>query len=162
MVLTNLLNQITVLLGGRSAEEVALGAISTGAQNDLQRASDMARSMVTEWGMSDSIGLVHFDQGKRSRFLDVAMPAQRGPYSEETAQAIDHEVLRIVSESHATARRILTERRELLEQVTRRLLEKEVMEGEELRAMMAPAPLVVPEPVPHPEGGPAADAAASA
>lgn len=151
----DLLNQITVLLGGRSAEEVALGAISTGAQNDLQRATDMARSMVTEWGMSDSVGLVHFDQGKRSRFLDVAMPAQRGPYSEETAQAIDHEVRRIVSESHDTARRLLTERRDLLEQVTRRLLEKEVMEGEELRAMMAPAPPPVMPPVlPDAEAGP--------
>ena len=136
----DLINQITVLLGGRSAEEVALGAISTGAQNDLQRATDMARSMVTEWGMSDEVGLVHFDQGRRSRFLDVGMPAQRGPYSEETAQAIDHEVRRIVSGAHDEARRILTERRELLEQLTRRLLEKEVMDGEELRAMMAPAP----------------------
>ena len=136
----DLLNQLAVLLGGRSAEEVALGAISTGAQNDLQRATDLARSMVTEWGMSDRVGVVHFDPGRRNRFLDVAMPSERGPYSEDTAQLIDSEVKQIVTHAHQEARRILREQRELLERVTRRLLEKEVMEGEELRAMIGAGP----------------------
>src|SRR5579862_5595912 len=66
-------NQLAVLLGGRTAEEIALGEISTGAQNDLQRATDMARSMVTEWGMSDSLGAINYDANKRSRFLDMPM-----------------------------------------------------------------------------------------
>jgi cell division protease FtsH len=136
----DLQNQLAVLLGGRSAEEVALGEISTGAQNDLQRATDLARSMVTEWGMSDRVGVVHFDAGRRNRFLDVAMPPERGPYSEDTAQVIDSEVKQIVSHAHQEARRILREQRDLLERVTRRLLEKEVMEGEELRAMIAAGP----------------------
>ena len=136
----DLVNQMTVLLGGRSAEEVALGEISTGAQNDLQRATDLARAMVTEWGMSDRVGVVHFDQGRRNRFLDIPMPAERGPYSEDTAQLIDSEVKQLVTFSHQEARRILREQREILERVTRRLLEKEVMEGDELRRMIAAEP----------------------
>jgi cell division protease FtsH len=136
----DLVNQMTVLLGGRSAEEVALGEISTGAQNDLQRATDLARSMVTEWGMSDRVGVVHFDQGRRSRFLDIPMPAERGPYSEDTAQLIDAEVKQLVTFSHQEARRLLREQRDILERVTRRLLEKEVMEGDELRQMIAAVP----------------------
>ena len=136
----DLLNQLAVLLGGRSAEEVALGEISTGAQNDLQRATDLARAMVTEWGMSERVGVVHFEPGRRNRFLDIPMPAERGPYSEDTAQLIDGEVKQIVTHAHQEARRILREQRELLERVTRRLLEQEVMEGEELRAMIAAGP----------------------
>ncbi len=136
----DLVNQMTVLLGGRSAEEVALGAISTGAQNDLQRATDLARAMVTEWGMSDRVGVVHFDQGRRSRFLDVPMPAERGPYSEDTARLIDDEVKALVTGAHEAARRILREQRDMLERVTRRLLDKEVMEGDELRAILSAEP----------------------
>jgi cell division protease FtsH len=132
----DLLNQLAVLLGGRSAEEVALGEISTGAQNDLQRATDLARSMVTEWGMSERVGVVHFDPGRRNRFLDVPQPSERGAYSEETARVIDEEVKMIVVEAHNDARRILMEKRDLLETITRRLLEKEVMEGDELRAIL--------------------------
>ncbi len=136
----DLVNQMTVLLGGRSAEEVALGEISTGAQNDLQRATDLARAMVTEWGMSERVGVVHFDQGRRSRFLDIPMPAERGPYSEDTAQLIDSEVKQLITFSHQEARRILREQREILERVTRRLLEQEVMDGDELRRMIAAEP----------------------
>ncbi len=147
----DLMHQITVLLGGRSAEEVALGEISTGAQNDLQRATDLARAMVTEWGMSERVGVVHFDQGRRSRFLDVPLPAERGPYSEETAQLIDAEVKQLVASAHQDARRILREQRELLERVTRRLLEKEVIEGEEFRTMVAagPSSALAPDPLPQ-------------
>ena len=137
MTRTDLLHQLSVLLAGRTAEEIALGEISTGAQNDLQRASDIARAMVTEFGMSDSVGAINYAAQKRSRFLDVGMPNDSGPYAEETAQLIDREVKRMVGESHAVARRILNERRATLEAVTRRLLEKEVMEGDELRAIMA-------------------------
>jgi cell division protease FtsH len=132
----DLLNQLAVLLGGRSAEEIALGEISTGAQNDLQRATDLARAMVTEWGMSDRVGAVYFDQGRRSRFLDIPMAAERGPYSEDTARLIDDEVKQIVTAAHNEARRILRDQRDILERVTRRLLEKEVMEGDELRRML--------------------------
>jgi cell division protease FtsH len=137
----DLLAQLAVLLGGRTAEEIALGEISTGAQNDLQRATDIARAMVTEWGMSDALGAVHYEAGKRSRFLDIPIGPERGAYAEDTARLIDAEVKRIMTDAHNDARRLLTERRDLLEQVTRRLLDIEVMEGDELRAMLGmPAP----------------------
>jgi cell division protease FtsH len=132
----DLYNQLAVLLGGRTAEEIALNEISTGAQNDLQRATDMARAMVTEWGMSDEMGAINYDVNKRGRFLDIGMPPERGLYGEETAQKIDAEIKRILHEAHVTARRILTEQRAKLESVTQRLLEIEVMEGDELRAML--------------------------
>jgi cell division protease FtsH len=132
-------HQLAILLAGRAAEEIALGKISTGAQNDLMRASDIARSMVAEWGMSEKVGPVSHDAGRNSRFLDTGMPAQRGAYSEETARTIDEETKRIVGAAQTEARRILTEQRDLLERVTRRLLLKEVMEGDELREMMVVA-----------------------
>src|SRR5215217_391153 len=116
--------------------KIAVGEISTGAQNDLQRVTDVARSMVTEWGMSEKLGTVNYDQNRRGRFLDLGMPAERGLYSEETARQIDEEVKQLVAGAHNEARRILRENRDMLERVTRYLLEKEVMEGDDLRAMM--------------------------
>jgi cell division protease FtsH len=132
----DLLNQLAVLLGGRTAEEIALGEISTGAQNDLQRATDIARAMVTEWGMSDALGAINYDGHKRSKFLDIPIGPDRGNYAEETARLIDAEVKRIMTEVHEQARRILEEQRALLEKITRRLLEQEVMEGDELRRIL--------------------------
>src|SRR5204862_8176774 len=133
-------SQLAVLLGGRTAEEIALGEISTGAQNDLQRATDIARAMVTEFGMSDELGAINYDGNKRQRFLDIPMPQERGLYGEETAQKIDAEIKRILTDAHDKAREILTTSRDKLETVTRRLLEIEVMEGDELRAMPGMAP----------------------
>jgi cell division protease FtsH len=136
----DLMNTLAVLLGGRSAEEIALGEISTGAQNDLQRVTDIARSMVTEWGMSERMGAVNFDARRGRNFLEAqGGGAERGVHSEETARMIDDEVKMIVSDAHNEARRILLERRGVLETVTRRLLEKEVMEGDELREIVEPA-----------------------
>jgi cell division protease FtsH len=144
MTRTDLLHQLSVLLGGRTAEEIALGEISTGAQNDLQRASDIARAMVTEFGMSDTVGAINYAAQKRPRFLDVGLGTERGPYAEETAQLIDSEVKRIITDAHNVARRILSERRDQLEAVTRRLLDKEVMEGDELRAILAGSAIPTP------------------
>jgi cell division protease FtsH len=139
-------SQLAVLLGGRTAEEIALGEISTGAQNDLQRATDIARAMVTEFGMSDELGAINYDGNKRQRFLDIPMPQERGLYGEETAQKIDAEIKRILSDAHEKAREILTSYRAKLEEVTRRLLDVEVMEGEELRRLlgMSPPPQIAP------------------
>jgi cell division protease FtsH len=147
MTRTDLLNQLAVLLAGRSAEEIALNEISTGAQNDLQRATDIARAMVAEFGMSDELGVVSFDGNKRQRFLDFPIQ-ERGVYAEATAQRIDAEVSRIVGEAHHTARRILQERRDRLEAVTRRLLEVEVLEGDELRAILGITATPAPEAAP--------------
>jgi len=137
----DLLNQLAVLLGGRTAEEIALSEISTGAQNDIQRATDIARAMVTEWGMSDSLGTINYDGAKRNKFLDISMGPERGAYAEDTARLIDSEVKRILTDAHSEARRLLTERRDMLESVTRRLLDVEVMEGDELRRIMGIGPV---------------------
>jgi len=133
-------SQLAVLLGGRTAEEIALGEISTGAQNDLQRATDIARAMVTEFGMSDTLGAINYDGNKRARFLDFPMPQERGLYAEETAEKIDAEIKRILTEAHGTARQVLSDHRDELESITRRLLEVEVMEGDELRRLLGLAP----------------------
>jgi cell division protease FtsH len=143
----DLLDQLAVLLGGRTAEEIALGEISTGAQNDLQRATDIARAMVTEWGMSDALGAINYDGHKRNKFLDIQLGPERGAYAEDTARLIDAEVKKIMTEAHGAARTILTERRDLLETVTRQLLEQEVMEGAQLRAILG-VPEAAAEPSP--------------
>jgi cell division protease FtsH len=93
--------------------------------------------MVTEFGMSDAVGAINFSGQKRGRFIDAGMPVERGPYAEQTAELIDAEVKRIITDSHELARRLLTEHRGHLESVTRRLLDKEVMEGAELREILA-------------------------
>ncbi len=133
----DLINQLAVLLGGRTAEELALGDISTGAQNDLQRATDMARSMVTEWGMSDAVGAISYSDRRQSPFLEAGPGSDRGPYAEETARLIDGEVKRLMTQAHEQARVLLMTHRDALERVTRRLLVIEVMEGAELRALLA-------------------------
>ena len=148
MTRQDLQSQLAVLLGGRSAEEIAFGEISTGAQNDLQRATDIARAMVTEFGMSDALGAVNYNGHKRSAFLDTPFMQERGNYAEETAQKIDAEVKRILTEAHDEARRILRERRHVLDELSERLLVKEVIESEELRELMGPLPPKDPDAVP--------------
>ena len=145
----DLKSQLAVLLGGRTAEEIALDEISTGAQNDLQRATDIARAMVTEFGMSEALGAINLDGNKRARFLDIPMPQERGLYAEETAEKIDAEIKRILTEAHDTARSILSTHRDKLEAVTRRLLDIEVMEGDELRQILG-----VPQAIDSPDKTP--------
>ena len=140
MTRQDLHSQLAVLLGGRSAEEIAFGEISTGAQNDLQRATDIARAMVTEFGMSDALGAVNYNGHKRGQFLDMPFVQDRGNYAEETALKIDLEVKRILTEAHDEARRILRERRDVLDVLSERLLVKEVIEADELKAIMGPDP----------------------
>jgi cell division protease FtsH len=128
-----LLDRLDVLLGGRVAEELVFGDVSTGAQNDLQRATDMARHMVTQYGMSEQLGLATFEE-PRSAFLNVqaaVMPGAR-EYSERTAQAIDEEIRRILAEAHARVRETLGKRRDVLETLAKLLLEKEVVDRQTL------------------------------
>src|SRR4029078_9157701 len=148
MTRTDLRHQLAVLLGGRTAEEIALGEICTGAQNDLQRASDIARAMVTEWGMSDSVGAINYAGEKRNRYLEIGLPQERSAFAEDTARLIDADIKRLITEANDMARDVLTGQRAQLEAVTRRLLEREVMEGEELRQILAgtdPAALPAPD-----------------
>ena len=148
MTRTDLLGQLAVLLGGRTAEEIAFGEISTGAQNDLQRATDIARAMVTEFGMSDLVGLVNHNGHKRNAFLDTPFMQERGAYAEQTALVIDTEVKRILTGAHDEARRVLLERRTELDVLSKRLLEVEVVESAELLAILGPLPPKAEDPIP--------------
>ena len=130
--------QIATMLGGRSAEEVVFGAITTGAANDLQRATDVAEQMVTSYGMSQVLGPLAYDRSKQNNFLDNGMaPNARRMVSDETAKAIDEEVKGIVEQAHQRALGILKDNRELLETISQQLLQEEVIEGESLREMLA-------------------------
>jgi cell division protease FtsH len=139
-----LLNQLAVLLGGRSAEEIAFQKISTGAQNDLQRATDLARAMVAEYGMSDALGPVAFKGRNRQRFLEVP-GLEPEPFAEETARQIDSEIKQLVVDAHARASDILRDRRSILGMLARRLIEQEVVEGAEVRALVAQASSSAPQ-----------------
>ncbi|HXT28963.1 MAG TPA: cell division protein FtsH, partial [Vicinamibacterales bacterium] len=145
---TDLKSELAVLLGGRSAEEIAFGEISTGARNDLQRATDIARAMVTEYGMSEALGAVNYDGQRGTKFIDTPFLNERGPHSEDTAQKIDFEVSRIITDAHNEARRLLRERRDILDELSARLLDKEVVEGDELRALLGPVPPKQPDTIP--------------
>jgi cell division protease FtsH len=130
-------NELAVLLGGRTAELIVFGEMSTGDHNDLLRATDIARAMVTELGMSEAVGPVNHEGRRRSTFLETPFMPERGVYAEDTARVIDAEVKRFISTAEGTARRLLTEHRESLDAITERLLDKEVIEGDELREMLA-------------------------
>jgi cell division protease FtsH len=135
---SELLDRLAVLLGGRVAEQITFGEVSTGAQNDLQRAADIARRMVKEYGMSERLGALAFEPERRPLFLPAGDGLTGGKaYSEETAREIDIEVKRIVDETEGRVRTILTQGNGHLRALAQRLLEKEVLEGEELRQLLA-------------------------
>jgi len=132
---TELLNRIATLLGGRASEEVIFQDVSTGAHNDLARATDIARSMVKEYGMSAKVGQVYFAREKRARFLDM-MPEGCVDVSEATAQLIDSEVTEIIGAQYQVALEILGRYKPILEKAVVLLLEKEKIEGRELKTLM--------------------------
>jgi cell division protease FtsH len=128
--------QIATLLGGRSAEEVVFGSITTGAANDLQRATDLAERMVTTYGMSKVLGPLAYQRPQQAAFLNDGAPNPRQAMSEETAQAIDREVREIVETAHQQALDILKSNRDLLETITTQLLKTEVIEGKTLHSLL--------------------------
>ena len=131
-----LADRITVLLGGRTAESIRFGDVTTGASNDLERATQTARQMVTQFGMSERLGLVTLGRKQHEVFLGRDLVDEDRNYSEEIAYAIDQEVRSIVDDSFERAKTILTENRERLEEITKLLLEKEVLEGDELDELL--------------------------
>jgi cell division protease FtsH len=137
-----LLASIMVAMGGRAAEELIFGAqsITTGAGNDIQKATQIARNMVTQWGMSEAIGPITLDLGEEQHFLGRDIGLER-PYGEDTAELIDQEINEILKSSYQKARALLNDNIEKLHDLARRLLEKETVEGVELRALLA-APAV--------------------
>lgn len=130
-----LLDRLAVLLGGRAAEEIVFGEVSTGAQNDLQRATDIARSMVTEYGMSDRLGLATYERRGNPMFPPDNFTTTR-TYSEAKGAEIDEEISRLLDEAYHRVQKILTDRRELLDHLAHRLCETEIVRGDELRKMI--------------------------
>ncbi|HLA47853.1 MAG TPA: ATP-dependent zinc metalloprotease FtsH, partial [Nitrospinota bacterium] len=135
MTRSELLDRLAVFLGGRVAEETIFNEISTGAQNDLERATDIARSMVKEYGMSERLGPMTFERERRSLFLEIGgMP--KSEFSEETAKIIDEEVKKIITETYTRVKEIIAKKRNKLDALAKLLLEKEVIEGDELRKVI--------------------------
>ncbi|MFB2882083.1 ATP-dependent zinc metalloprotease FtsH4 [Floridanema aerugineum] len=128
--------EIATLLGGRAAEEIIFGSITTGASNDLQRATDLAERMVTSYGMSKVLGPLAYDKNQQSFLGNADMMNPRRMVSDETAQAIDQEVKDIVETAHQQALHILKENRDLLETISMKLLDTEVIEGNDLHELL--------------------------
>jgi cell division protease FtsH len=135
MTRSELLARVYVLLGGRVAEEMVFDDVSTGAQNDLQRATEIARTMVTQFGMSDRLGLVSLEGPRTPLFLPIPMQSAK-EYSDDTARVIDAEVKRILTEAHDKVTETLAAHRTVLEELAQLLLKKEVVERPELQAIL--------------------------
>lgn len=137
MTKTEILDRICVMLGGRAAEELSLGDMSTGAQNDLERATELARQMACRFGMTDALGPMTYGRPGGLKYLDVPLATgEDRNYSEETARAIDAEVRSIVEAQRTRALRYLTEQKTKLESIAQRLLEVETLEREELETIV--------------------------
>jgi cell division protease FtsH len=138
MTRAELLDRLDVLLGGRVAEELVFGDVSTGAQDDLQRATDLARHMVARYGMTEALGLATFEPPRQALFLNVPSMAQR-EYSEETARRIDDEIRTLFEVAHGRVRQTLTAKRDVLTSLAKLLIEKEVVSRDDLTALLASA-----------------------
>ena len=132
--------RIAVFMGGRIAEEMTFRQITTGAQNDIEQATEMARKMVCEWGMSESLGPLTYGKKEEQIFLGKEFNRHQD-YSEATAQKIDTEVKRVVTEQYTRATRILTENRDALERIAEALLEHEVLDARQLKHLIAGEPI---------------------
>ena len=135
MTREELTDRISVLLGGRVAEEIIFDEVSTGAQNDLEKASDIARRMVKYYGMSDKLGIVTFEPENKSAFLGWGMGSNR-EYSEETARDIDIEVKKIIDDVYVKTRELLEKQKPMLIKLSKVLMEKEVIEEVELKKIL--------------------------
>jgi cell division protease FtsH len=136
MTKSELMDRLAVLLGGRVAEEIMFNEVSTGAHDDLSKATDIAKSMVKEFGMSERIGHITYEKERKSMFLDINPDYNSKDYSEETAREIDTEVRQIIENTYAAVRQTLSDKKDLLREAAQILLEKEVVEGDELRKLI--------------------------
>jgi len=140
----SLLDRIAVLMGGRAAEEIIFSTMTTGAGNDIERATEMARKMVCEWGMSEKLGPVSFGKKDEQIFLGREMAMHKN-FSEATAVEIDTEIRRIVDENYERVKHLLTENVDLLHIISKALIEKENLSGVEIEALMGQKALPIPE-----------------
>ncbi|MBN1317280.1 MAG: cell division protein FtsH, partial [Anaerolineales bacterium] len=136
-----LLTRLAVMLGGRTAEEIAIGDITTGAEKDLVEATRLARRMVTRWGMG-AIGLIAFQADEEHPFLGYEL-AQGKDYSEQTAALIDRDIRRLLDASHKTTTDLLTREQEKLDRLAQKLLHDETIDREELENILGPRPFTV-------------------
>ena len=136
---TELENKVASFLGGRAAEEIIFGDISTGAHNDLARATDIMKSMIREYGMSEKLGQVYLAGDKQPLFMGTGM-REAGDYSEATSEIIDQEIRESIRREYDRALTILREKKDILIRGARLLLEKEKLDGEEIRALLASSP----------------------
>src|SRR6266852_2356222 len=134
---TYLVERLAVAVGGRSAEEIALGDITTGAENDLKEATKLARRMVTEWGMGEQTGLVAYDLSANGSFLNQQpIEDQQRVYSEATAERVDADVERLLTQAHQQARTVISEHRDALERLAQALMQEESLEREQVLAIV--------------------------
>jgi cell division protease FtsH len=133
-------DQIAILLGGRIAEEITMDSLTTGAGNDLERVTELARRMVCEWGMSENMGPLTFGKKEEQIFLGREI-AQHQDYSEDTALKIDHEVKRFVTDNYQRAHQLLLDQKDTLVKIAEALLAREVLDGEQVRRLAAGQPL---------------------
>jgi cell division protease FtsH len=141
-----LLNNIAVLFGGRIAEELFMHQMTTGASNDFKRATEMARRMVTEWGMSDVLGPMTYSENEGEVFLGRSVTTHQA-ISDETMQKVDKEIRRIIDEQYNLARKLLEDNRDKVEAMTKALLEWETIDAEQIDDIMAGKPPRPPKPV---------------
>jgi cell division protease FtsH len=144
-----LMSTLAVLFGGRIAEELFMNQMTTGASNDFQRATDLARRMVTQWGMSDALGPMVYGEEEGEVFLGRSVTTHKS-VSEATMQQVDKEVRRIIDEQYALARRLLEENRDKVEAMTAALLQWETIDAEQIDDIMAGQPPRAPKPVTPP------------
>jgi len=137
MTKSELENKIAILMGGRVAEEIIYQEVSTGAQDDLLKATDIAKSMVKAYGMSDKLGQISFERDRQPLFLQTGQPPPAGDYSEETSREIDCEVHRIIDEQYSRVTAMLGRQRDILRGGAQVLLEKETITGEDLKAIIS-------------------------
>ncbi|MGC3976595.1 MAG: ATP-dependent zinc metalloprotease FtsH [Nitrospira sp.] len=137
MTVSELKNRIAILLGGRAAEEVIYGEVSTGAQDDLRKATDIAKSMIKAYGMSEKLGQVSLERDRQSIFLQTGPSQTPGDYSEHTSREIDCEVRLLIDEQYERARDLIKSQEATLRHAAQVLLEKETITGEELKALAA-------------------------
>jgi cell division protease FtsH len=140
-------DQLAILLGGRIAEEITNGRMTTGAGNDIERVTDLARKMVCEWGMSDAMGPMTFGKKEEQIFLGREI-AKSQDYSEATAVAIDSEVKRLVSESYNKAKAILVENKAALQRIADELMAREVLDADQVKRLAKGLPIGEAAPLP--------------
>jgi len=141
-----LLNNIAVLFGGRIAEELFMNQMTTGASNDFKRATEMARRMVTEWGMSNELGPMTYSENEGEVFLGRSVTTHQA-ISDETMRKVDKEIRRIIDEQYHLARKLLEDNRDKVEAMTKALLEWETLDAEQIKDIMEGRPPRAPKPV---------------